>query len=244
MNQTMDFPELRITIILFGTLIFFYVYYYTAHSSWIKNRFNRLNTRNELTYFLVRKCTGFLILGVVPGLLYFLFLKPEISFIGYFDGPFASSSAIILILVFVILLMTFLNQKSNPTRSSLQMKITEWNASFFAINAFGWILYLLAYEFLFRGILLFECNNSFGFWPAIAINVTIYSAIHMINSKAEAIGALLFGTIACYFALRQGTILIPVIMHIALSLSSDYFSIKINKDLKFVKKETRKSYHL
>lgn len=244
MNNTINFPELRITIILFGALAFFYIYYYSAHSAWIKTRFKNPNSQNEITYFLVRKITGFLVLGLVPGLLYFLFLKPEYSFASYFDGPFGSSSIIILILAGIIILMTYINQKSNPDRSSLQMKIKEWNASIFSIDAFGWILYLLAYEFLFRGILLFECNNSFGFWPAIAINVTIYSAIHMINSKGEAIGALIFGTVASYFALQQGTILIPVIMHIALSLSSDYFSIKINKELKFVKSETRKSAFL
>lgn len=241
MNHTINYPELRITIILFGALAFFYIYYYTAHSEWIKNRVKSLNTRNDLAYFLLKKTIGFLMLGVVPGLLYFLLLKPEISFISYFDGDWASIPIIIFILVCIIILMTYINQKSNPHRSSLQMKIREWNAPLFAINAFGGIIYLLAYEFLFRGILLFECNSSFGFWPAVAINVTIYSAIHMINSKGEAIGALLFGTVACYFALRQGTILIPVFMHIALSLSSDYFSIKINQELKFVKSEIRKT---
>ena len=65
----------------------------------------------------------------------------------------------------------------------------------------------------------------------------------MINSKEEAIGALIFGTIACYFTLQQGTILIPLMMHIALSLSSDYFSIRLNKDLKFVKSGTIKLFN-
>ena len=118
------------------------------------------------------------------------------------------------------------------------MKIKEWNKVLFGINAAGWILYLCGYEFLFRGILLFECNNSFGFWPAIAINVVVYSAVHMINGKDEAIGALIFGAIACYFTLTLGTILIAVIMHVALSLSSDYFSIRLNKELSFRKPGT------
>lgn len=242
MNQTIDFPELRIAILLYGILIFFYLYYYIAHSAFLENRLNKPNNSNQVKYFLTKKTIGFLLLGLIPGILYYLFLQPEISFISFFDGPFISSLIIVIILVSVIISLTYFIQKSNQQRSSLQMKITEWNTSLFAIDALGWILYLLAYEFLFRGLLLFESYNSFGFWPAIAINVTLYSAIHMINSKSEAIGALLFGTVACYFTLQQGTILIAVFMHIALSLSSDYFSIRINNELKFVKPKHNNSH--
>ncbi len=244
MNYPANFSDLKIAFVLLGTLIFFYLYYYFAYSEYLKNRFTKdQKTRNELKLFLSRKILGFAVLGVVPGILYFLFLKPKISPGDFFTGEFPSSLYIILILVGIILLLTYINQKSDPRRNSLQMKITEWTPSLFGINAFGWIIYLFAYEFLFRGILLFECFNSFGFWPAIAVNVVIYSAIHMVNSKSEAIGALIFGTVACYFTLQQGTILIPVMMHIALSLSSDYFSIRINKDLKFVKSGTIKMFN-
>jgi membrane protease YdiL (CAAX protease family) len=113
--------------------------------------------------------------------------------------------------------------------------LKEWTGREFAINCLGWIAYLIGYEFLFRGILLSACYMSFGFWPAIAVNVAIYSAIHMVNGKDQAIGAILFGTIACFFTLTKGTILIPIFMHIALSLTSDYLSIRMNPEHRFVK---------
>jgi membrane protease YdiL (CAAX protease family) len=242
MNNPINFSDLKITFVLIGTLIFFYIYYYVAHSEYLKNRFKKdQKARSELKLFMIRKILGFSVLGLVPGVIYFSFLEPDNSFGDFFTGEFPSSIYTILILVCIIILLTFANQKSNPQRSSLQMKIADWTPTLFGINAFGWIIYLLGYEFLFRGILLFECYESFGFWPAIAVNVVIYSAIHMINSKDEAIGALLFGAIACYFTLCYGTIFIPIMMHIALSLSSDYFSIRINKNLKFVKSKTSKA---
>lgn len=236
MENQMNYAELKTSLVLFGTLVFFYLYYYIAHSEYIKSRFNHKAVKNyELKLFIFRKVLGFTVLGISPGLLYFMILQPTVSPVVFFKGNSPSGFYVTLILVSVIILLTFINQKLNPQRNSLQMKIKEWNISLFGINSFGWIIYLLAYEFLFRGILLFECYVSFGFWPAIAINVVIYSAIHMVNSKDEAIGALLFGGIACYFTLKQGTILIPVMMHIALSISSDYFSIRFNNDLRFVK---------
>jgi membrane protease YdiL (CAAX protease family) len=139
-------------------------------------------------------------------------------------------------LIIVIALVLFINQKTNNNHNSLQINLSEWNFLLFLINATGWIIYLIGYEFLFRGILLYECYSSFGFWPAISINIAIYSAIHLVNGKDRALGAFIFGGIACYFTLIYGTILIPVIMHITLSIGSDYFSIRYNESLSFVKK--------
>ena len=236
MNIPVNYSDLKISIVILFTLVFFYVYYYFAHSETLKKRFDKHSNINfEVKLFISRKLLGFTVLGLIPGLLYFFLLKPNISIADFFIGNSFSGIYVTLFLACIIILLTYMNQKSKPKRNSLQMNISEWTPSLFAVNAIGWIIYLLSYEFLFRGILLFECYENFGFWPAIAINVAIYSAIHMINSKEEAIGALLFGTIACYFTLQQGTIFIPIIMHIALSLSSDFFSIRINKDLKFIK---------
>jgi hypothetical protein len=66
----------------------------------------------------------------------------------------------------------------------------------------------------------------------------------MVNGKDQAIGALLFGGIACYFTLSTGTVLIPLFMHIALSGFSDYFSIKMNPDIGFIKSVPVKSEKL
>lgn len=243
MNQLNEISEYRIAIIVFGTLVFFYIYYYFIHSDFLKNRFEKRQRNNdEIKFFLTKKITGFLILGVIPGVFYSLFINSDIDFFGFSISHFSSVFIIILILSAFIILAVYANQKSSPERNSLQIKITEWNFILFGINSFGWIIYLIGYEYLFRGILLFECNSSFGFWPAITINVVIYSAIHMVNGKDEALGALIFGAVASYFTLIQGTILIPIFMHIVLSLSSDYFSIRLNKNLSFVKLDTINLY--
>ena len=176
-----------------------------------------------------------LFLGVVPGLFYFFFLNQDFSKFGFSFDQINSNYQIIFLLILIIAATLFVNQKVNRQNNSLQIELTEWNFSLFLINTFGWIIYLAGYEFLFRGILLFECYSSFGFWPAIAINIAIYSAIHMVNGKEQTIGALIFGGIACYLTLTKGTILIPIFMHISLSVFSDYFSIIYNQNLNFVK---------
>lgn len=185
--------------------------------------------------FLLKKCSGFLILGLIPGIMYYFFLNRDFEEFGLSLNLIMHNLLLILLLIAIITVIIFINQKINRQNNSLQINVSEWNIFLFLINAAGWIIYLIGYEFLFRGILLFECYASFGFWPAIAINIAIYSAIHLVNGKDQALGALVFGGVACYFTLSCGTILIPVIMHITLSLGSDYFSIRYNKSLRLVK---------
>ena len=152
---------------------------------------------------------------------------------------FQNNISLILILAGIIIFILLVSHRSDRSKNSLQISVKEWNVLSFSFNVLGWLIYLVGYEFLFRGILLSECNRSFGFWPAIAVNIAIYSAIHMVNGKEQAIGSLVFGTIACYFTLTKGTLLIPIFMHISLSTFSDYFSIRFNNELSF--KKYRKS---
>jgi len=228
-------PDVQVSLVIFCTLLFFYLNYYFSHSGFLKKYTGKTTSEKQqkLSLFFVRKLSGFLILGFIPALLYYFFIEPSFKKFGLNIQMFQASIPVILILVAIIVVVLFVNQSANKHRNSLQIDIQEWSIMLFLFNSIGWIIYLVGYEFLFRGILLFECSNSFGFWPAIAINVVIYSAIHMVNGKSEAIGALIFGIVASYFTLTKGTLLIPIFMHVTLSVFSDYFSIRLNKDLAF-----------
>ncbi|MCG6189637.1 CPBP family intramembrane glutamic endopeptidase [Maribellus maritimus] len=241
MNFQLSSSETRISILIVGVILFFYLYYYTAHSVFFvrfAERRYKNQSQKELYRFFMQKLTGFVFLGLLPGILYYFFVDHSMDKYGFSLSLLRSNISTILLLSGIIGSILFLTQKVKPERNSLQIKWKEWTISMFVFNALGWTLYLVGYEFLFRGIFLNACFNDFGFWPAIAINVVIYSAIHMVNGKDQAIGALVFGTIACYFTLTKGTLLIPVFMHISLSVFSDYFSIRLNPNLRFVKSET------
>jgi membrane protease YdiL (CAAX protease family) len=237
MNPLQNNSEIFSSIIILSSVVFFYFYYYFTTSGVPERICENLNQKlqKKVAIFLTKKSLGFLILGFIPGLIYYFFLNRNLINFGFSFDHFLRNIQIILLLMLIIAAILFINQKVNRQNNSLQIELTNWNIQLFLINVFGWIIYLIGYEFLFRGILLFECYNSFGFWPAIAINIAIYSAIHMVNGKAQTIGALIFGGIACYLTITRGTILIPIFMHISLSVFSDYFSIRYNNNLSFVK---------
>ena len=236
LQSTSDFFT---SVVILSSVIFFYCYYYFSSSELPKKICKNIDlpVQKEVALFLTKKSSGFLFMGIIPGFIYYFFLNRDFGKFGFSFDQFKNNYQIIFLLILIITAVLFVNQKVNRQNNSLQIEIAEWNFRLFLLNTFGWAIYLLGYEFLFRGILLFECYNSFGFWPAIAINIAIYSAIHMVNGKGQTIGALIFGGIACFLTLNRETILIPIFMHVSLSVFSDYFSIRYNNNLSFIKQK-------
>jgi len=239
MGLSFNSNENRITLILFLSLILYYLYYYLGGDAFLKKKSTGINkpVKNEVQLFLQKKILGFILLGIIPGILYYIFIGPFLQEFGLTFSDLRNNLLLITVLMGTIALFLYTGQKIKRSNTTVQMNYQEWNVLLFSLNVAGWVVYLAGYEFLFRGILLFECKEHFGFWPAIAVNVILYSAIHMVYGKEQAIGALLFGSLACYLTLTKQTILIPFFMHIALSLFSDYFSIKLNPALKFIDQE-------
>ena len=215
-------------VIIFGVTIFYFIYFYSSQARSVEHFINKKFAAgtSDIILFFYRKLNGLLMLGIIPAILYFGLLGASGDKFGITFNHLLSSLLLIGGLILLTAVVLFFHHRGNPNRSTLQFNPTEWNVTLFMLNVFGWSLYLVAYEFLFRGILLFECYEALGFWPAVAINVSIYSAIHMVNGKDQTIGALVFGVIACYFALTRGTLLIPIFMHLSLSILSSYYSIR------------------
>lgn len=154
--------------------------------------------------------------------------------LGLTTGSFMNNYLIIAGMSLVVFLFVFLiNRTSGTPEDKPQLRIKKWTYGLFLLNALGWTVYLTGYEILFRGILLLSCYQSVGLLIAVAINISIYSAIHMVNSKAEAIGALIFGFVVCVLTIHSGTVLIAIAMHLVLAISTEFFAIKYRHDMCF-----------
>jgi hypothetical protein len=120
-----------------------------------------------------------------------------------------------------------------------EIRATEWDRNLVLQSAFTWMVYLVGYEFLLRGFLLFTCLESFGYWPAILINISLYSLFHLHKGSREAFGSLVFGFFLCFITLRLGTFWFSVFVHVTLALSNEWLSVKFHPEMKFMKKTDR-----
>ncbi|MBD0832459.1 CPBP family intramembrane glutamic endopeptidase [Aestuariibaculum sediminum] len=95
------------------------------------------------------------------------------------------------------------------------------------------IVFLLCYEFFFRGVLLFYFLDSTSLTLSITYVTVLYVLIHAFDSKREIIGAIPFGIILCLFSVYTQSIWYPFLIHLALSAIyeiSIFYQLTLNKN--------------
>lgn len=128
----------------------------------------------------------------------------------------------------------YASQPSNLKRYP-QLRLSEWTLLTGMANVISWILYLTAYEALFRGYFFFMCLNNFSLWMSCLINTVVYAAAHVHKGSKEIILSIPFGLLLCVLTWYTQSFWGAVFVHISLALSNDYFAWRANPEMKFVK---------
>lgn len=228
--QTSDWEVL---IALADVTLGFIAYYFIAFSEKRKTHFfekypNDI-AQKKLIFF--QRYMGVLCLAIIPGIITWLITQKSPLKFGFNFQNLLPSLYWILGLGVVILLINFLNaRKEDNLNMYPQIRVAEWTISLFIQNALSWIAYLFAYEYLFRGLLLFG-TSSLGMLPAIVLNASIYAFAHIPKGIKETIGAIPLGLLLSYLTLVTGNIWIAIGVHITLALSNDVFSLYFHPDM-------------
>lgn len=221
-------PELiTFTIAIFFSTIGFSAFHFL--NARLQRKFGEGSVRQVLT----QRFNGFVIFGVIPVILFFFFNSGKD--IPFLSGLFQLST--LLWFTGLSLLLIIINRQNSKSKSNLdmypQIRENKWSASLLIISAASWIAYLLAYEFLFRGILLSSSLELMGFWPAIIINSGIYSLVHIHKGIVEGLGSVVMGLILCLLVIQTGSFWIAFFVHIVLALSNEWFSISAQAKMQF-----------
>nr|WP_294904094.1 CPBP family intramembrane glutamic endopeptidase [uncultured Lacibacter sp.] len=219
------------------TALGFAVYWFIATDQKLQTRFyNHQNAdAAQINYAVFQKLTGVLFLGIIPAIYFFAVKQYSFADLGLQWGNYKTSLIYILVMgVLIVTLNYFASNKPDRLAFYPQMRLKEWTIKRVLINSFSWAAYLLAYEFLFRGVLLFSCMEAFGFWPAVAINIALYSTTHIPKGSGETIGAIPYGLLLCYVSVLTGSIAVAFFTHLIMALSNEFFSVHHNPEMKFV----------
>ncbi|SRR6056297_673773 len=178
---------------------------------------------------IFQRLTGFLFLGVIPVSILFFQDLSQVKEIGIAFNNF--SITIFSVLIIGLLILTgnyFIGKKESNYSVYPQMRIEKWNTKFIFINVITWMVYLLAYEIAFRGILIFPFIELLGTELTIALNISIYALVHIPKGKKETIGAIPLGFILCIITIETNSILSAYIIHVIMAVSNDIFALKAN----------------
>ena len=222
-------------------LIFFIIYWFTAASPRVKKYFYDKYEFDEASYrhIFFTKIFGFVSMGVLPVSVCLIFLNGfSLSDYGLVYIEQTTLYSIIWTLglsVLVIPLVHFSARKPKNLVNYPQIRAKIWTSKMVYMNALGWFLYLFGYEFLFRGVLLFPLIEPLGVWPAIAVNIALYSATHIPKGLDETIGAIPLGLVLCLLTLSSGTIWIAFFVHVAMAWTNTFTALRFNPDTNYIK---------
>ncbi len=222
------------------SLLFFVIYWFTANSIRVKNWFYSKYDYNRASvkHIFFTKYFGFVIMGVIPSAICLIAL-PDFSLSDYGLTIISQTSLfslvwIIGLSILVIPIAIISGKKKKNLINYPQIRAKVWDRKTVFVTAFGWALFLFGYEFLFRGTLLFPLVKSLGVWPAIAINIALYSATHIPKGLDETIGAIPFGFVLCILTLLSGTIWIAFFVHLVMAWTNCFTALKFHPDIHFV----------
>jgi len=172
-------------------------------------------------------------MGVIPALVIFLFTDMKPADVGFtFQNGLTSLYWILGLGVFLFGLNAYAAKKPDSLKMYPQMRINDWTWGTVFLSGFGWVAYLIAYEFIFRGVVFLPIIPFVGLWPAIAINACIYALAHVPKGLKETITCIPLGIVLCYLTYITGTIWIAFFVHLILALSNENFSLYYQPEMK------------
>jgi membrane protease YdiL (CAAX protease family) len=90
-----------------------------------------------------------------------------------------------------------------------------------AAVAGAWLVYLIGYEALFRGLLLPLLVAALGMWPGLAVATGLYVLAHLDRPSAETLAAIPAGFVFALITLATGSFLAAVLLHWIIATTSE-----------------------
>jgi len=114
-----------------------------------------------------------------------------------------------------------------------EMRTPRWGFGAVAANSISSALYMFAYEFLFRGFVLFACLAAMTPALAITVNVVLYVLAHVPKGRREALGSIPLGVVVCLASIDTGAIWAAFLIHSIMSQLNDYLAVRANPGMRF-----------
>ena len=217
----------KVLVIFFSVAILQTIsWYYTSRNFFRNNLFPAYqNDPNvylyEYLYWFVGDFFTFFILSVV--IIKFI-LKENLKDYGLQVGelkPGLIFSCVFLIIMLV--LIWFFSSSNSFSEKYPHLLSTRTNWETFSIYEVGMLVYMISWEFIWRGFMLFGLKEKFGYY-SILIQMIHFVILHNGKPVAETFGAIIGGIALGILAFRTNSIIYCVITHMGVMFSIDLIS--------------------
>lgn len=227
-----------ILALLNGTLGF--VLWYALSSSLRLPKSFQVQYDINVSYFrriLRRRLAGFLIYGAFPLILILKFkvIGPvDFADLGINFGWNSRVALWLAILLPITLVFSFLSARSRERLVNYpEIRVAIWTPKMLFLSALFWIMYLVAMEFLYRGLILQALYlNTESLWWTVIISACLYAMIHYFKDNRLSIMSLPYGLIMAYVALDCGSLLPTILVQVIGTLVVEWLAIRHHPEIK------------
>ena len=169
----------------------------------------------------------FVLMFIVPVLYIKLVMKRPLSDFGFGLGDIKWGSKWLITIPFLIVPIIYFASKMPSLRLEYPLaKSLLTDQSHLFVYELGYIIfYYIAWEFFFRGFLLFGLKERFGAFNAVLIQTISSCLVHIDKPEGEIIGSIVVGVLFGMIALRSRSFWWVFMLHISIGILTDIFII-------------------
>ncbi len=201
-------------------------WYFTSRTYFHINFFNKLSSSQYvyLLEFYYWYAGDFFVYFIIPFLIIKIIFKEKPANYGVTAGD--ANAGIKISLAFILVMLPFIwfftaQQSFSLTYPLLYQARDSWKIFF--IYELGMVFYLFAWEFIWRGFMLFGLKEKFGYY-AVVIQMIPFVILHDGKPPVETFGAIAGGIALGILAYRTRSIYYCVITHSVIMFSIDFIS--------------------
>ena len=188
--------------------------------------------KNSFRSVVSQKWLGFLLLGLVPAIILFIFGTHTREFYGTGSIGEGNLWAITLGLAILVILVNYFNCRREDNLAQYpQIRISQWSVRILLISGLSWIAYICGYEFVLRGLILQTSIEVLNPDSAIILNLSFYALIHIPKGIKETLASVPFGLILCLLVMQSGSLWPAVFLHAVLALSNEWMSLYFHPEI-------------
>ncbi len=168
-------------------------------------------------------CDTILYLIITILIIKFVF-RDKISNYGFQIGDKKGFYYTLIFLLFMVPILWIVSSLPEFSEKYPHLSLAKADYKIFIIYEFGMLFYLLAWEFIFRGYLLFGLFKKFNYY-AILIQMIPFVILHNGKPVLETFSAIIGGIILGYLAIKTSSFFYGFLVHFGIMFIIDLLSV-------------------
>lgn len=176
---------------------------------------------------IIQFAVFFFLTFLIPFLYAVFVMKVKLSDLGFGAGNFKQGLRFLIFIPVLVLPAIYFAAKMPDVQSEYPLaKSLMTDQTHLIVYQFAYIiLYYIAWEFYFRGFLLFGLKDRFGVVNAILIQTISSCLIHIGKPEGEIVGSIIIGIIFGVIAIKTRSIWYVFLIHASIGVLLDLFII-------------------